>query len=187
MNILATFAIAVGLSMDNFAVTIASGCGARGAIAWQERMKVALSFVLAHIVMFSAGWLGGQELGRLIDSWDHWVAFFVLVFIGVKMMCEAGKAQTQPLAHTLPGRIIVGLAIATSLDALGVGIALSLEQARFWLTLIFMSGCVFITSYTGFALGERLGQRFGQVMQVIGGLVLTCIGIKVLLSGLGIW
>ncbi len=188
MNILATFAIALGLSMDNFAVTIAWGCGARGRITQWQRLRVSLTFVLAHIVMISAGWLSGEALDNVVGKWDFWVAFGVLVFIGAKMIYEAlTEAETQERGRNLSARVVIGLAVATSLDALGVGIALSLEDARFWLTLGLMSACVLITSYSGFVLGHLLGRRFGKRMEMLGGLVLIAIGTKMLFSGLGIW
>lgn len=173
--------------MDNFAVTIAAGC-ANGGVPRGRALLISAVFALAHIVMFSAGWLGGHELGRLIDRWDHWVAFAVLVFIGGKMLWGSAEETQKPDGHWLwQGRTIAGLAVATSLDALGVGIALSLEEAPFGLTLGLMTACVAVTSYAGFGLGRLLGGQFGKRMEIVGGLVLIGIGTKVLLSGLGIW
>ncbi len=188
MNILSTFIVALGLSMDNFAVTIASGCADRAQVRHGRTFWVSLAFVTAHVVMLSAGWLGGRELGRFIDRFDHWIAFVVLVFIGVKMIKEAFEKKNGPdLCRRLSAKTVLALAIATSLDALLVGMALSLTAAPFGLTLAFMTGCVFVTSYTGFFLGSYLGKRFGTLMEVLGGLALAAVGTKVLLSGLGIW
>ena len=146
------------------------------------------SFTLAHIIMLSLGWLGGWELGHFIDRWDHWIAFFLLVFVGIKMIKESLENESAPdFAGRISFRFIVLLSLATSLDALGVGIALSLEQASFWMTFLFMTVCVFATSYAGFVLGQLLGRHFGKAMEVTGGLVLIGIGTKILLSGLGIW
>lgn len=174
--------------MDNFAVTLASGCGRSGKLPAGKVLSVGICFTLAHVIMFSLGWLGGWELGQRLNSWDHWVAFFMLAFVGCKMIKES--LENEPaldLQKTLTLRMMVFLSIATSLDALGVGIALSLENAPFWMTLLFMAGCVFVTSYAGFRLGQLLGRRFGKVMEIMGGLVLVGLGTKILLSGLGIW
>lgn len=188
MNILSTFAIAVGLSMDNFAVTIASGCASRGKVSRLHVLETGIWFVFAHIIMLSAGWFGGHELGRFIDSWDHWIACGVLVFIGIRMILEVRQTYAAlDMENHFSRRLIAGLAVATSLDALGVGIALSLEQVSFVFMLGAMSACVLLTSCAGFWLGGVLGERFGKVMEICGGLTLMVIGIKVLLNGLGIW
>lgn len=188
MNILSSFIVALGLSMDNFAVTIASGCADRGRIRHGRTFWVSFTFVMAHVIMLCAGWWGGKELGRWIDRFDHWIAFFVLVFIGVKMIKEAfEKKQGPDLCRVLSVKTVLALAVATSLDALLVGMALSLTAAPFALTLAFMAGCVFVTSYTGFFLGSFLGHKFGTLMEVLGGVALAGVGTKVLLSGLGIW
>lgn len=187
MSMLSALFVALGLSMDNFAVTIASGCRG-GQIRHKQTFLISLSFAVAHIIMLSAGWWCGRELGRFFDRFDHWIAFAVLVFIGAKMVKESFEEQTGPnLCHALELKTLLALAVATSLDALGVGMALSLTQAPYVLTLCFMTGCVFVTSYSGFFLGAWLGCRFGKVMETLGGLVLCLVGTKVLLSGLGIW
>lgn len=174
--------------MDNFAVTISSGCSAKSRLSYQKIFLVSSCFALAHIVMFSAGWWGGHELGRLIDWWDHWLAAAILVGVGGHMLHENSADQPAPrLGGDFSLRLLLMLAVATSLDALGVGIALSLENSGFWLTLGFMTGCVFITSWVGFLLGRILGNRFGKVMEAAGAVVLILLGIKILLSGLGIW
>ena len=173
--------------MDNFAVSLASGCGRNGPLHVSKILLVSISFVLAHIIMLSVGWFGGWELGQHISRWDHWIAFLLLAFVGFKMLKEALENELAPdFSQTLPWKIIIGLSIATSLDALAVGVALSLEDASFWMTLTFMAVCVFVTSYAGFLLGQLLGRRFGKAMEVLGGLVLIGLGTKILLNGLGI-
>ena len=188
MNILSAFVVALGLSMDNFAVTIASGCADRGELKHARVLGVSVSFALAHVIMFCAGWWGGRELGRVIDRFDHWIAFFVLAFIGLKMIKEAFEHKEKPeLCRRLSVKTVLALAVATSLDALLVGMALSLSAAPFGLTLSFLALCVLATSYSGFFLGSFLGRRFGTVMEVLGGAALLAVSVKVLLSGLGIW
>ena len=188
MSIISALAIALGLCMDNFAVTLASGCGHRGAVPAKRILLVGTCFTLAHIIMLSLGWFGGWELGHRINRWDHWIAFALLAFVGLKMIREALENEPAPdFSKTLSWRMLVFLSLATSLDALGVGVALSLENAPFWITLVFMAVCVFITSYAGFLLGQLLGRRFGKIMEIAGGVVLIGLGLKILLSGLGIW
>ena len=187
MNILSALVVALGLSMDNFAVTLACGC-ADCRVRHGRTFCVSVSFALAHIIMFCAGWLGGRELGRWMDHFDHWVAFVALVYIGFKMIKETfEKKEGLDLRNLVSAKTVAALAVATSLDALLVGMALSLTAAPFGLTLGFLAVCVFITSYAGFFLGCFLGRRFGKVMEALGGVALVGVGTKVLLSGLGIW
>lgn len=174
--------------MDNFAVTLASGCGRSGRLPVHRILGVGICFTLAHVVMLSIGWFGGWELGQRINRWDHWIAFLMLAFVGIKMIKES--LENKPaldVTKSLTWKMMLFLSAATSLDALGVGVALSLENAPFWMTLLFMAGCVFLTSCAGFVLGQLLGRRFGKIMEVAGGLVLIGLGTKILLNGLGIW
>lgn len=186
MNVLSSFIVALSLSMDNFAVTIASGCCSGGKLRPGYILSVSFCFVLAHILMLSVGWLGGQGLGRWIHHIGYWVAFGVLVWIGGKMVKEALSKKAENVCRILPLKTIFVLAVATSLDALLVGMALSLTAAPFIETLCFMAGCVLVTSISGFYLGHLLGRRFGTIMEVSGGVALAAIGVRVLLSGLGI-
>ncbi|MBR3603685.1 MAG: manganese efflux pump MntP family protein [Elusimicrobiaceae bacterium] len=187
MNVLSSFIVALSLSMDNFAVAIASGCACGRNLRFKHILGVSLCFVLAHALMLSVGWFGGKELGRVIDSVDHWFAFIVLLLIGLKMVKEAfEKKEETSLCQLISLKMIFVLALATSLDALLVGMALSLTQAPYLLTLVFMMGSVLVTSYIGFYLGNYLGKRFGTWMEVSGGVSLSAVGVWVLLSGLGI-
>lgn len=188
MTILPSLLVALGLSMDNFAVTIASGCSHHNTVSKGYIFQVSALFSLAHFVMFSAGWLCGEGVGRLIGAVDHWVAFFILAFIGFRMVKESREAKAENdvcLIHSF--KTLAVLSVATSVDALLVGMGLALTQAPFWLTVWTLVTCVFITSWTGFYLGVFLGRKFGKAMEALGGLALIVIGLKLLLEGVGIW
>lgn len=191
MLILSGLLVALSLSMDNFAVTIAAGCAEHCRLRARTVWGVSAAFAAAHFVMFTAGWLCGEQLGRWIDRFDHWVAFAVLVFIGARMVRGAFEKQADKEASALcrlnTAQTVVALAIATSLDALLVGVALSLTDAPFWLTVITLTFCVLGTSCLGFWLGAKLGHSFGKIMEALGGVALAGIGTKLLLGGLGIW
>lgn len=188
MNILSALLVALGLSMDNLAVTIASGCSHHNAISKTYIFKVSALFALAHLGMFLVGWLCGAGLGRYIGAVDHWIAFFILVFIGARMMKEARGAKEGTDVCTLHSfKTLFALSVATSLDALLVGMGLAFTDAPFWITVWTLAACVFVTSWTGFYLGAFLGRKFGKVMEALGGAVLMLIGLKLLLEGVGIW
>lgn len=186
MNILSIFLIGVGLSMDNFAVSLAAGT-IRPAPKLATVLKMSGLFALAHFVMFSTGWLLGSGIGTWIRAIHPWIAFAILCFIGVRMLQEA-KEQHKPIsANTLRSvKMCLLLAAATSIDAWLVGMGLSFARAPFWLTVSVMAGCVFITSWAGFKMGAWMGQRLGSVAERIGGVLLILIGVKLLLEGLGI-
>lgn len=187
MNAVSCFIVAFGLSMDNLAVCIASGCCSGGKLRFGKMLFACLCFTAAHILMFCAGWFGGRELGRWAEAFGHWIAFLGLVLIGIKMVKEAlHKKQTALVCRSLSVQTLFVLALATSLDALLVAMALSLTAAPFLKTLLFMAVCVFATGMVGFYLGRFLGRRFGTIMEVLGGVALAAIGVRVLLNGLGI-
>lgn len=187
MNILASLFVALGLSMDNWAVTIASGCSHHQAIPKSYIFKVSSLFALAHFVMFAAGWGCGAGIGKYIGAVDHWIAFAILVFIGARMIKESrarGEEADVCTLHTF--KTLCALAVATSLDALLVGMGLAFTAAPFWATILMLTVCVFATSWTGFYVGAYLGRKFGKIMEALGGAVLILIGLKLLLEGVGI-
>ena len=187
MNILSSFLVALGLSMDNLAVTISAGCARSRHSCMRLIIQVSLLFTLAHFVMFCIGFEGGILLnaGRVLGGW---VACVILVIIGVRMIKEALSSKDEVLCPIFTSlKTQLALAVATSLDALFVGAGMSLVGTPFWQTQIFLMLCVFITSCCGFYLGSYLGKKFGHNMEIAGGVVLIVLGAKVLLEGVGIW
>ena len=187
MNMLSSFLVALGLSMDNLAVTTSAGCSQCLQGCARVIFRVSVLFALAHIVMFSVGFEGGVLLhaGKTIAPW---IACAILVFIGGRMIKNAffAIAQTQStIFNSLHTQIL--LALATSLDALLVGAGLAFTEACFWQTVLILAACVFATSLCGFYLGRYLGEKFGRNMEIVGGSVLVLLGVKVLLEGVGIW
>ena len=188
MNIVSSFLIGASLSMDNLAVTISAGCthhlkGYRGTI-WQ----ISVLFALAHFIMFSIGFEGGNLLhaGRVVGAC---LACGILVWIGARMVYGAWKPRLEPkdcpLLHSFKTQ--VALAAATSLDALWAGIGMAFSAAVFWQVVSALVVCVFVTSLSGFYLGQFLGRTFGRKMEMCGGCALILFGVKVLLEGVGIW
>ena len=190
MGIIEIILIGVGLSMDAFAVSICKGLST-------QRLKPSHYLIIGawfggfQALMPAIGYLLGATFEKYITAFDHWIAFAVLVFIGARMVCGAFGKQDDEEASALcrlnTAKTILALAIATSLDALLVGVALSLTDTPFWLTILTLSVCVFGTSCTGFWLGAQLGRRVGKIMEALGGVALAGIGTKLLLGGLGIW
>ena len=187
MALLSAFLVALSLSMDNLAVTVAAGCATHRRISLREELAASFSFALAHLTMFAMGWGLGRWIGHFVDAFDHWLAFGILALIGLRMIKESwARHQDAKLPSSLSGRVLLWLAFATSIDAWMVGMGLSFSQVSFWLTVGMMTGCVFVSSWAGFYFGAWLGQKFGQRMEAVGGIVLIGLGVKLLLEGLGI-
>lgn len=136
--------------------------------------------------MFSLGFEGGVLIhaGRKAGAW---AACLILAFIGTRMIKNAYQPAdiARPLFSSLKTQFV--LAVATSLDALFVGAGMAFSDVPFWQTVLFITGCVYITSWSGFYTGRILGQKFGPHMEQLGGIVLILLGVKILLEGVGIW
>lgn len=182
MNILSIFGVAVSLSMDNLAVALAAGCGARNNLNKRIIYVVSAWFALAHFVMFSLGFLGGHELVRLLGRAGLWIACIILVGIGLQMVRESFHPDKEVATGVLNShKLRMMLAFATSMDALFVGLGLGLAHAPYWLTVLAMVVCVFITSVIGFYVGNLLNKQVGPWIERLGGCVLIFLGIKLLL------
>jgi len=180
--------IALSLCMDNLAVTVAAGCAAHGHVPWRDELRASTAFALAHFVMLSAGWLLGEGLGQLLHAYAVWVAFGILVWIGAHMMWHGRPGATpEETVRSWDIKSLLLLALATSMDAWLVGMGLALTQTPWLLMAVTMVVFVFMTSWIGFYFGAWLGKKFGQRMEMLGGLVLIILGVKLLLDGLGIW
>ena len=184
MNILSSFLVAAGLSMDNMAATISAGC-ARGNFSQRMLWQISALFAAAHFVMFSIGFEGGRlvHAGRKAGAW---AACIILGIIGIRMIKSGARPQERTCSLFSSLRTQLALAVATSLDALFVGTGMAFSAAPFWQTSLFITGCVFVTSFGGFYAGHYLGKKFGPVMETAGGCILVLLGIKALLEGIGI-
>lgn len=182
MSIIEIFLIAIGLAMDAFAVSIASGVTLKRCCV-QNALKIALSFGLFQAIMPIIGWLAGLTLKAYIEQVDHWVVFGLLAFIGTKMIYEASKLNEEqckpdPLAF---GTLML-LSVATSIDALAVGLSLGILQVRLWLPVGIIGLVTFGMSFCGVYIGDRIGHFFEKHVERIGGIMLIGIGIKILLG-----
>lgn len=186
MDFVSVLLIAVGLSMDAFAVAIGRGAVIpRGARA-RGALSMALAFGLFQALMPVAGWLLGSALAGLIEGVDHWIAFLLLAGIGGRMVYEAITGHEEAAPPPLSARVLLLLAVATSIDALAVGIGLRLADPATPIgTVALLIGCVtFGFSLGGGLLGSRLGERFGRSMEALGGVVLIGIGLRILVTHL---
>lgn len=130
------------------------------------------------------GWLCGLSIKSLIESFDHWIAFGLLLIIGTKMIFESFKAKENKTLDPLNLKFIIVMAIATSIDALVVGISFAIIDVNIILAVFIIGSVTFIASMLGVLFGKNSGSRLGKRMEVLGGIILICIGIKILVEHL---
>jgi putative Mn2+ efflux pump MntP len=171
--------------MDATAVAAARGLAARR-IRARHVLLVALLFGGFQAVMPLLGWFVGSRIGPLVERFDHWIAFVLLGAIGAKMLYEAGNtADEPPDDEDLFGlKVLLLLALATSIDALAVGITLPMLGAPFLLTLVTIGVTTALTSAAGLLAGRHFGSALGKRLDIAGGLVLIGMGTKILIDHL---
>lgn len=172
--------ISFSLAMDAFSVSITGGMSSQKAKITRA-LKVAAFFGAFQGVMPLIGWLIGEVMNGLIFSIGHWVAFILLGIIGVKMIHEA-LSNNDEKKDILNTKTLLMLSIATSIDALVVGITLNLIKLPFLISVSAIGVVTFILSFFGFLFGSRIGVLFGKKVEIAGGVVLIIIGIKILLE-----
>ena len=185
MKTITVILIAIGLSMDAFAVSIANGITIkRGRIP--NALKIAFSFGMFQAVMPVIGWLAGRTLVNFVSSVDHWIAFLLLSYIGWKMIYEAVKSgKCEKAAKECVGPDISQLfilSVATSIDALAVGITFAFLNISIVCPVIIIGLITFTFSFIGFFAGNRLGLLFGNKIEIFGGCILIGIGLKILID-----
>jgi len=176
--------IAVGLAMDAFAVSLASGFSLKRSFLFWGCI-IALFFGGFQALMPVIGWFCGNLFREYIEKFDHWIAFGLLVIIGIRMIYEAFCSQPEKkLIRPTNLIVLFGLAIATSIDALAVGLSFSLLDTHIFLPALLIGVVTFIISFCGVMLGKSLGVKWGERAHVFGGIVLILIGIKILFEHL---
>lgn len=182
------FLIAVSLAMDAFAVSVSSGISVPG-FGWKHAVKMGAYFGFFQLAMPLLGWLLGSGVSQYIEAVDHWIAFGLLVFIGGRMVWEAlkkGCGETEQGAADLSAKRLTVLAVATSIDALAVGVSMAFIDVNIILAAVVIGVVAFVLSVLGGLMGRRLGCLFQRRAEVAGGLVLIGIGVKILLEHLGV-
>ena len=182
--------LAVALAMDCFAVSIASGIILKK-IEWKTIGFMSFCFGLFQAVMPVIGWLLTNRFRSLIENFDHWIAFGLLLFLGGRMIWEDIRKNKNEAHFALSSlKVILTLAVATSIDALAVGISfvcLGMNEFNLILYPVSVIGLVsFVFALVGFFIGIFIGRRFNWPVSMIGGLILIVIGFKILLEHLGI-
>ncbi len=184
LDLISIFIIAVGLSADCFAVAF-SGCIAMKSVSKKQIIVASLSFGIFQALMPLLGWLAGQTVVDYIADYDHWLAFALLAFIGGKMVWESFRKEDEACKTDITKwKTLITLSIATSIDALAVGLTFAFLEVNIAMACGVIGITAFVISILGFILGRKAGKVLGRRAELIGGLVLIAIGLRILLSHL---
>ena len=184
MDIIQLLILAVSLSMDAFAVAICKGL-AFGRIRLRQALVVGLYFGVFQAAMPTIGYFLGMGFRQYIESFDHWIAFGLLAFLGARMIIEAVRGGEEEVSSSLDIREMPLLAIATSIDALAAGISLSVLDASIGTAALFIGIITFSLSVAAVYIGGYIGAKFKKPAELAGGAALVLLGIKVLIDHLG--
>ncbi|MDG5816443.1 manganese efflux pump MntP family protein [Chitinispirillales bacterium ANBcel5] len=187
MNFLTILLLAVGLAMDAFAVSIASGISIKSMHIYQP-FVIASFFGIFQALMPVLGWCLGIRIADTVAGFDHWIIFAVLSFIGLKMIYEATfLKESEKVSASLGIYTLFILAVATSIDAFAVGITLSLLHSNIWFVVVTIGLVTFILSLGGVYLGKSFGHLFENKIEIAGGILLIALGTKILVENLYGW
>lgn len=182
MDIITILAIATGLSFDTFAVSLSYGV-VRNKILFLQASRVA--FVLAFFQggLTVAGYFLGSVISTALKATDHWIALGLLSFLGIKMIIEGMRKKEGSVQGDFGNNmVLLTIALGTSIDAFAVGISFAILDVRIWSAGILIGAVTFLASMTAIRIGKSAGSRLGNKVEIIGGVILIVIGIKIFLE-----
>lgn len=186
MGIWELLILAIGLSMDAFAVSICKGLSVKE-LKVKHMAFAGLYFGGFQAIMPLIGYFLGANFQHLIENFDHWIAFILLILIGGNMIREAfGKDEEEEMDASFGPKSMLPLAVATSIDALAVGVTFAFLQVRIVPAVSFIGIITFLCSFIGVKIGHVFGTKYKSKAEIVGGVILILIGIKILLEHLGV-
>jgi putative Mn2+ efflux pump MntP len=186
MTFIELLLIAVGLSMDAFSVSICKGLTTKK-FSWRMALICGLWFGFFQALMPTVGYFLGAQFQEMIEAYDHWIAFGLLALIGANMIREAlSKKEEESTNGALDFKTMLLLAIATSIDALAVGVSFACIQVKLWSSVLIIGLTTFVFSFLGVKIGNVFGSKHKKSAGIIGGIILIIIGLKILLEHLGV-
>ncbi len=185
MDFISTLLIAIALAMDAFSVSLTKGFTLKK-ITKTQVLWFAIFFGGFQALMPVLGWLGGIQLEWLITTFAPWVAFILLLLIGSNMIRESFSNDEEDSSDKFSFKELTLLAIATSIDAFAVGITYAVLKTDILIPIIMIGLTAFIFTIIGLYLGKKIGNYFGDKFEILGGVILILLGVKILLEGLGI-
>jgi putative Mn2+ efflux pump MntP len=184
MSLIEILLISLSMAMDAFAVCLGAGTTGQADGA-RPKFRLAFHFGLFQFIMPVLGWLAGTTISLYISAYDHWIAFGLLAFVGGRMVWAGFHPEEEEKKNDLSrGWTMVLLSIAVSIDALAVGLSMGLIGVFVWYPAIVIGIVTGLLSLVGLQIGNRLGRKFGKTMEIIGGIVLIGIGIRIVVAHL---
>ena len=177
--------IGIGLAMDAFAVSVCKGLSMKK-MDWRKAIIISLYFGIFQAVMPVIGYFLGTTFSGFVESVDHWIAFILLAIIGGNMIKDSTDDENEKRNDNIDIKTMLLLAIATSIDALAVGITFAFFETNIGLGISIIGLITFILSIIGVKIGNRFGDKFQNKAELTGGIILIIIGLKILLEHLGI-
>jgi putative Mn2+ efflux pump MntP len=185
VELLAVIVVAIGLAMDTFAVSIVTGAAYKQ-LHIRHTLRMAGFFGGFQAFMPLVGYLAGLSLKQYMQNYDHWIAFGILTAVGIKMIYESFKIEEEKNTPDPANLFVVlALAVATSIDALAVGVTISLITNFIALAVLIIGSVTFALSFAGVYIGKKFGHFFEGKIEIIGGLILIALGLKILFQHFG--
>ncbi|MDA3816600.1 MAG: manganese efflux pump MntP family protein [Prolixibacteraceae bacterium] len=186
MGILTILLIAISLSFDSFAVSVSSGMSmCRKSLQVSQTLKIALSLAVFQAAFPFLGWWLGGAFRHEITQADHWIAFGLLTFLGIRMILEGRvPIKKRKVKHPTRWQVLIPMSVATSIDAFAVGIGFSFFVEDILTPVIIIGIVTFAVSMSGLYMGRKLGQKVAGIGEIVGGIVLILIGLKILIEHL---
>lgn len=181
MHLLEILLIAIGLSLDTFAVSVSSGLCIKD-INFRQAVRIAVVLAFFQAIMPVIGWLGGIQVEEYMREIDHWIAFGLLCGLGLKMIIENLLNTQEKKLNPLITKVLIIMAIATSIDALVVGLSLAFIKTNIMLAALIIGFVTFIVAMIGMLAGKKVSGKLGSRIEILGGLILIGIGLKLLLE-----
>ncbi len=175
--------IGVGLAMDAFAVSVCKGLSMKK-LSWKKAIIIALYFGIFQALMPVLGYFLGSAFSSFVQSVDHWIAFILLAIIGGKMIKDSTEDETENRNDKIDVKTMLLLAVATSIDALAVGVTFAFFKVNLLLSIAIIGVITFVLSFIGVIIGNKFGDKFQHKAELAGGIVLIIIGLKILLEHL---
>ena len=178
--------IAVGLAMDSFSVSIARGFSNTKTKLSIEAIKTGIFFGLFQGGMPVIGWFVGFSIIDLISGFDHWIAFLLLILIGIRMIYESISNESKQIINSSSLKVLLVLSIATSIDALAVGLSLAFLETSIMIPVVIIGIVTFVLSFFGVFIGKKFGSRFEKI-GILGGSILIVIAFRILIEHMEIY
>ncbi|MGE5350293.1 MAG: manganese efflux pump MntP family protein [Actinomycetota bacterium] len=180
MDLITIIGVALGLSFDSFAVSLSCGV-IESRIKFRSAMRIAFILALFQGGLTVLGFFLGSTVAGHIEMFDHWVAFILLMILGVRMIIGGLKGETdrQPVDISR-WTVLLTMAVGTSIDAFAVGISFALLKLEIWSAGLIIGAVTFLASMTAIRIGKSAGSRLGSKVEILGGIILAAIGIRIL-------